>query len=763
MPLDRFLIAAYSQGLRTDLRPWIIPDEAFEKLQNAYVFRGRVTKRFGAIYMGTGIPSTPGTEQFFSRLRISVGTTNGSGNLSGTAPGIIFAVGQAFSIGDQMFTVVNGTAGPQNMIHTGTVTTDTFDISNGNFVFVGAAPTTLVYFYPGLPVMGLGLFEIGPINNQPLFGFDTEFAYQFSSSTGWDRSQTAGVPVFHGTDTDFFWTTNWRGATPDVTVLFVTNFNSAAGAAPLTQDPMWSYDGTTWAPFVPFFLPNGGAPGTGPSVVTARIIVPFKNRLLLLNTIETDTPATTNFSYVNRLRYSAISSPFAVNAWYELNQTDSGGNVAIGAGFIDAATEEAIVSAEFIKDRLIVYFDRSTWEIVYTGNQVEPFVWQKINTELGSQSTFSTVPFDKVVLTIGNTGVHACNGANVERVDQNIPQQIFEIQEAPGGAKRIAGIRDYFAEMVYWTFSSDSEQFVFPNQVLVYNYKNGAWAVNDDTITAFGYFEQQTDTSDEWQNINTTWQQTDYTWNSGILQAEFRQVVAGNQEGYTFIVDTDVNRNAGVLQITNFTLSAFGTVELEIINHNLAEDDAIYLENVLGIIDPDLGIFVPIVGLVLEVVDANNVILDIPYNYVGTYTGGGTAARVSNVQLLTKQFNPYIQQGNDVFVQRVDFGVARTEHGQITVDYYPSATSLSMITSGQATNSILGNNILETSPYDPVFYPLEQLQQRLWHSVYFQSYGECIQLSLYFSDAQLKDTDISLSDFELEGMILYTQPTGRLG
>lgn len=758
MPMDRFLIAAYSQGLRTDLRPWIIPDEAFEKLQNAYVFRGRVTKRFGSIYMGTGIESTPETEQFYSRLRISVGMTDLNGDLAGIVPGATGAVGQAFSIGDQMFTVVNGAAGAQDMLNTGVVTTDTFDVTTGAFVFVGADPNTIVYFYPALPVMGLGLYEIGPINNQPLFGFDTRFAYEFNSSTGWDRSDTAGAPIFQGTDTDFFWTANWRGITADVSVLFVTNFNSAAGVPPLTQDRIWSYNGTAWAQFIPYFLPTGFAPMMGPSVVTARIIIPFKNRLLLLNTIETNAPANTNTSYVNRCRYSAVSSPFAVNAWYELNQVDTAGNVAIGGGFIDAATQESIVSAEFIKDRLIVYFDRSTWEIVYTGNQVEPFVWQKINTELGSQSTFSTVPFDKVVLTIGNTGVHACNGANVERIDSNIPQQIFEIQDSPGGAKRIGGIRDYFSEMVYWTFSSDTDQFTYPNQVLVYNYKNGAWALNDDSITVFGYFEQQTDTSATWEEITTTWQETDYTWNSGIVQAEFRQVVAGNQEGYTFILDTEVNRNAGVLQITNFSLAPNGTIQLTIINHNLSQGESIFLENVQGFSD-----FENIIVQVTEIIDANTIYTDAAYNYTGTYSGAGTVAKVSNVQLLTKQFNPYIQQGNNVFVQKIDFGVASTQHGEITVDYFPSATSLSMITNGEATNSIMGNNILETRPYDPLFYPLEAFQQRLWHTIYFQSYGECIQLFLHMTPAQLENQNIAFSDFELEGMILYTQPTGRLG
>jgi len=127
---------------------------------------------------------------------------------------------------------------------------------------------------------------------------------------------------------------------------------------------------------------------------------------------------------------------------------------SISAGY--APTEEAIVSAEFIKDRLIVFFERSTWELAYTGNQVLPFVWQKINTELGSEATFSVVPFDKVVLAIGNTGVHACNGSNVERIDTKIPDTVFEIFNKENGVSRVAGVRDYFNEMVYWSFPLDN-------------------------------------------------------------------------------------------------------------------------------------------------------------------------------------------------------------------------------------------------------------------------------------------------------------------
>ena len=205
-----------------------------------------------------------------------------------------------------------------------------------------------------------------------------------------------------------------------------------------------------------------------------------------------------------RARYSIFGSPLAVNAWYEENQQDSSDNLYAGAGVLDAATDEQIISAEFVKDRLIVYFERSTWELAYTGNEVKPFQWNKLNTELGSQSTFSTVPFDKDALTVGNTGIHACNGSNVQRIDNKIPDEIFEdFSSEPTSVIRTQGIRDYQKELVYWAFVTQEGQasgtITFPDQIMVYNYALGSWSFNDDCFTAFGYFEQQSDTT--WESV----------------------------------------------------------------------------------------------------------------------------------------------------------------------------------------------------------------------------------------------------------------------
>lgn len=766
MAFDRFLIAPLNVGLQTDLRPWIIPDEAFAELNNAYVFRGRVRKRFGSSYMGTG--TTLLQQALASRLGIALSgiITDGSGNASGTIPSTVTpSIGQGFSVAGAFFTVdVLGTPGIM-LRNDGILTNSTFDTTTGAFVITGATPATQVIFYPALPVMGLSLYEKGPINDQPAWAFDTRFAYTFVGG----RWQQSGTAVWHGTNLNFFWTTNWDANTADEVAMFVTNFNATIGTPAATDDPMWFYSNSLtpqWKPFSPYtvFFPDGSF------VQTARIIVVFQNRLLLLNTIE-QTPGTpaVNAAFVNRCRFSHYGSPlsnvtvgsdFAPFAFLEGNEILTVGAATSegdGGGFIDATTEEQIVSAEFIKDRLIVYFERSSWELAYTGNQTVPFVWQKLNTELGSEAPNSTVPFDKIILTVGNTGVHACNGSNVERIDTKIPDQIFQINTQNQGTTRVSGIRDYSVEMVYWAFPSIDENTndTYPNRVLVYNYRNNSWSFNDDCITVFGYFEQQNDLI--WQDALMTWETANMAWNSGVLEAQSRQVIAGNQEGFVFLIQADTSMNAAVMQLTNITVNGTG-LNLTIIDHTLQVNDFIYLQNLIQVIlnplDPTHS--PTFIFKIQEVIDSNTVFIN-PATLVGTYFGGAFVARVSQINILSKQWNPYVDKGRDFYLARIDFNVLKTTSGAVTVDYYPSYSELSMITEGTGTGTIMGTSVLEMFPYPNV--PIESVQTLLWHPIYFQTQGEAVQINITLSDEQMLSISTAFSDFELEGLVLHTQAT----
>ena len=770
MAMDRFLIAPISEGLDKSLKPFLIADDAWAELNNAYLFRGRLRKRFGSTYTGTTAQE--------SQCRIFLGNTV-AGVLDGSlvGPGNFFdavypgqfAVGQTFSIGPVIFTVINETAGAQAMLRSdNSGELATFDCSTGNYQLTCAAQAAVpVYFYPSAPIMGLTQFATGQVNNEPAYAFDEYFCYAYNGGWNW-VGPTQGFQ-WHGTDTNFFWTTSWVNIDASQRVLFVSNFQvtNPNGAIVATDDPLWIYTNGVWGKFKPQFLPQGTdvTLNQTPYIATARIILPFKDRLILLNTIETISAGglsnpqgvqTTNVAHPNRCRFCHNGSPFSTNAWYEPNQRDAAGNNADGGGWLDAPTDEAIMSAEFIKDRLIVYFERSTWELVYTGNQVLPFIWQKINTELGSEGTFSTVPFDKVVLTVGATGITACSGAAVERIDNKIPDEVFKINDKIAGISRIQGIRDYFTEMVYWTFPPCNANATshFPNRVLVYNYANGAFAFNDDTITALGYFEQQTGMT--WANsFPLTWEQADFEWDSGVIQPQFRQVIGGNQHGFIFNLMPDIPTNASVLSITNI-VTILGLVEVVIVNHNLANGDYIQINDPINSSNLNGGIW----GV--EVIDANTVALSpIPNDpfdiFTGPYVGGATAARVAKITVTSKQWNPYLGRAQNFYLSHIDFNVQRTASGQLSLMFYTDSTGFDLAQQAIDNGVATGTYVLETSPYTLI--PYEKLQDRLWHQIYFQGEGSSVQITLTMNEDQMTNPAIVSSPFELDALVLHTTPT----
>lgn len=737
---DRFFIGPYNSGLVKDKKPFLIPEDAFESLRNAYVFRDRVRKRFGARVMNWSVSGN--VQQLYTRFRVQLGVTAGgalAGNVRGitVSPTLPTSIGQLFSISDgvntTIFTVFNPAAGVQQMKRTdGSVAAATYDLGNSafNITATGYANGTPVYFYPALPVMGLLSRETANVNDEELIGFDTRFSYIFNG-VGWDRLDPAYS--WTGTDSQFFWGANYRGALPSDLNFFVTNFNAT--------DEMAYLAGTTWTNFSPIY--NSA---TGDVVRTARIIVPFQNRLVLLNTIEQVGGG--NQAFRNRARYSQFGNPLQLEAFYEPPTNFGRGDA------IDAPTSEAIQTALILKDRLIVFFERSTWELAYTGNQVVPFVWQTINIELGAESTFSIVPFDKVLLGIGDVGIHACNGANVDRIDEKIPDEVFNIQNATQGPDRVYGVRDYSAEMTYWAYPYDSSDIgiTYPNRVFVYNYRNGAWAFNDDSITCFGQY--QLDTSLTWAATDIAWEDADFSWDAGTNIALARNVVAGNQQGFVFILDSatrQTSTNAHAISITEVTEAGF-IATVTAVNHNLSNGDYILIDFAQATNDPTLSIDIALNGNIFEVlpvtVNTFNIQVTSQFAAGATYIGGATFRRVSQIQVVTKQYNFYLDKGYSFSINKIDMLVDNVSNGELTVNTYPSSGNL-----------ITDSSILTTYPYSTIYAPMEQWQDMLWHTIYPESYGTFLQFEITLSDDQMRNPLIADADFVLNSMFINAHIT----
>lgn len=488
MPIDKFIIGYTDDksGVQTNFQPWLLPDNAYQSMINAYTWRGRVRKRIGSTLISNN-------DLNGSRLRIdSIPIVAVGPDFIATFP-INLAVGM--QIEEQVFpgptlTIVDITIGAallsDNVVFTGIMGPAANQVTITNFT------VPFVYLYPHLPVTGLGQYESADINDEITIAFDTRFAYYYQAPVPDPsfRRLPNGEDLWTGTSDQLFWIVNYRGVTPSENYIWVTNFNAADGIrfrdnanilgngwrkptlfyskGPVigTTDGAGNFVGALGSPPVigsivivasTAFVVVSNAAGFQPMAViplttnapvgtatcdfgaaniniaaaaintavyysdqllitTARIIVQFKNRLVLLNTIEKVGGVDTQFK--NRCRFSAVGNPLLGSSGTVFTSVSFMSDLPGFGNAIDAATQEAIISAEFLKDRLIVYFERSTWELVYTGNQIYPFTWQKINTELGVESTFSVIPFDKTVLGFGNVGIHGCTGANVTRIDE---------------------------------------------------------------------------------------------------------------------------------------------------------------------------------------------------------------------------------------------------------------------------------------------------------------------------------------------------------
>lgn len=755
MPEQKFLIAPLKSGLQGNTDPWLIMDDAWFQLNNMHVWRGALEKKLGTRLMNTSQSALQ--QQLFSRLRINIGTTNGGGNTAApiTVPGSVYKAGQLFSCGTEIYTVA-ADGGPATMLSTsGAVPVyHTTGGSAGQFSLTGGPVTTDIYFYPAEPVTLLPNYLQANINDEQLFAFDTQFAYKFIKSTGWQRldgEASAGDALWTTTankDT-FFWAYNYRGIQSYNFILWATNNVEADGMRYYNGDPAVNQ----WATFTPVYNSSGFI------VKTCKIIVPFKNRLLLLNTLEQDgTGPVTYKNFYNRIRFSQAGNPLQATAAPPPYTDDAFLDDIEGkGGFIEAEVKEAITGVSFIKDRLIVCFEKSTFECVYTNNKRRPFVLQRIDNELGIESTNSIVEFDKFSLGFGLNGIHACNGMNVNRIDNAIPDEIFQVNNDEAGPKRVFGSRNYWTQEVYWSYPSTERTTAlsnrYPNQVLVYNYETKTWSKYSDSITAFGYYFN--DDSLTWADLEDTWEESDYRWFEPSLQSKFRSTVAGNQEGWTYIIDNEKNSDSSSLTIHKIAASG-NFIALSILDHNLRADEFIKILNVQGDAGDTLnGNIYQIVG----VTDKDTVTINAPGASID-YDGGGTVTVEHKPFIQSKRYNFYSSAGKKMRVTRIDYLVSKTQNGELSYNVYSAFNSINLVDDDSIpVGALYGINEIETSPLSTY----EKTQDKIWRSTFPPVEGDTMQFELTLSDTQMTDVNIVESDLKIHAILIYAEETGDLG
>lgn len=741
-----FLVAPSGTGISTYLKPWLQPEDAMTDMEDCYVYRGVIQKRYGfALYdsfpdgigiyhLGTGdgtttafsgtLPYLPVGKKSLQILHtlagsvISDGVDDGVGNITGTniaagstinystgaivlnfttapdnATGIRVNFGVRVAVGDgatltfnfNLNSIIAGLpTGKRSLFIKNTATNQfsptTFDapgvmgvtgnltnlldgVTSGTITYAtGAVTITFAVAPPAAaadqdiwarwefpassePIKGIPYFWTSDSSQLTLVFNNTMMAY--IDSANFKLTNLSGPNYFNTADRNFFCVANYIGRA------FILN----------NSDRLTVWDGTFLTqPIVSF---NSATPLHN-DLTTGLMPWLYKNRLNILRPIENNTVKP------QRDRYSALNNPFS---WFS--------DVQGKGGFIEAASPEWIISAEFLRDEIISHFQESTWKLRYTGVDVAPYRWEKINDMRRIDAPYASVSYQGFETSLGLNGLLQCDGVNIERYDQNIID--FTTEEVD--QNKIDICNSYrFDNLNQQLICYPSQQFGtlltdYCDKWLVWNFAEDSFSKFNIPATCFG---------DYFSIFDLTWQ--DFNISNGFIHP-------GSNP------PTDIEW--GDFQEGENWLSYFSQGRAKI--------------PVFGTKD----------GKIME--------------YFPFYaTDNGVNA---GFQFLTKDFNPFIEEGQRVTLGYIDFYFDRPSAASVidpdyllNIDFYVDENPVPILT-------------LTLNPSE------DDWQKK---RVYVNITAQFHRFRVYLTPEQIQNSTVTTKGFVLNGYILWMQKGGRI-
>lgn len=522
------LIAPFSNGLVKYYKPWLIGDDAFADLEDAYARRGVIRKREGFRLLA----SFPASDKPVQGLKNWVNPSTLNESLIG------FSQTKSYLFGSS-FTDITFFANPAGTAFSwSNSANDYFWSSNhaGSMWVTNNLTADHIKFWNGTPG-ALGV------------------------SGGWSTHQ----PTVNGTNT------------LDVSLIILPYkgrlvvLNTSEGGNPFPNRARWSQLGTPYSGNQAAVNITNIVPGATTQItVTSGAQFAIGQLAGVLNTtgsisavLNFNTFSITNVAVnvitlnVNTTGLAWISggtlqgqgtttppTPYTVDpfAWRD--------DIPGRGGFIDADTSERIVSADIVKDTLIVAFQRSTWRLRYTGNEILPFIWERLNTQYGAEATHSHVAFDESCLFYSRYGWIGSDTNDVARIDMAIPDDSFSLESIDSnlsGMNHVHAIRDFYRQFAYWTFNPAGQ--TNSTQIYAFNYLDKTWAIfNPQTgtsgsstplnIRTFGYYHTTADST--WASFNSS---TDIWSNFGSADDIWSNFASGEVINFPYVVGGDNNGN----------------------------------------------------------------------------------------------------------------------------------------------------------------------------------------------------------------------------
>ncbi len=409
---------------------------------------------------------------------------------------------------------------------------------------------------------------------------------------------------------------------------------------PTNSDGIPSITGLGWVNFAPpltqFTININDQQAALYYLVGALMIVPFKDRIVFFGPqIQTSTALPIQKPLQDTVIWSWNGTPyysdpvptnvnstetFDVSAYY----VDQAGH----GGYLSAGISKPIVTAIPNEDVILTGFGGTgkKTRFVYTGNDLQPFLFYLINSELPSNSTFSSIIMDRGGIEIGQYGITLTTQQSCQRIDLDIPDEVFKIQALNNGQDRVNAVRDFYREWIYFSYpTKDGKEsngsWKYPSNSFMYNYRDNTWAILRENFTHHGSYRKSSHYTGKTLPFKTwaTWREP---WGAGSSVALFPNVIAGNPQGFVLVKDENTGE-APSGYISNIITDAGGSGYTQIVSVNHCVNNGNQGAGGNG----DYLNFGGSIALVTKTIDANNFLIDIPFPSTATIIGATKATK----------------------------------------------------------------------------------------------------------------------------------------
>jgi len=501
-------------------------------------------------------------------------------------------------------------------------------------------------------------------------------------------------------------------------------------------------------------------------LVGAKIIIPYKDRLCFLGPVIQTSAAGSAVYLPDTIIYSQNGTPYYTCSFtgdptlattqfnailVPTNQTATATaffeDVTGFGGFITSGLDQTITTVSYNEDVLVVGFHPSLQaRVIYTGNDIIPFNFYVINSEFGSSSTFSSVNMDLGVITRGSRGIIITSQNETRRIDNVIPDEVFQIKLINNGSERVCAQRDYINEWIYFTYPANYNSYIYPTQTLQFNYKDNSWAVFRESYTTYGLFRKQTGYT--WATVGLiypTWSEWNDSWNSGSSTLQQPEVIGGNQQGFILI------RGEGTTEGNSLIIQSISGNTITSPDHCLNQGDYIEISGCLGTISNQLN------NKTFQVTRTTQNTFSVkPDIGSGTYFGGGVIKRAYIPYIQTKQFPISWDMARKTRIGVQQYLLSTTNNSEIQLLIFLSQNSDSPYNTGRIVpspsainRSLVYSTVLYTCPESTnlgltpantnLQMPTAESQAQIWHRVNTSLIGDTIQLGFTISDEQMTD------------------------